>query len=294
LREVRQRPVVVAVASLFTLIGLGARAPLFGRAGSASVELPSGTVVLVSSAAILAMAALVVGYLLVMLVPGHRWRRAPDDPVLGPTPVRPSWAARVAMLVLPAAILAGVVFTASWVGGHAAHRDAGRVPPSSGRPEPEHVTPAPHAAGLPTLVVVAALAALVISVAWLVWVGVGRTPRAAMLPATAGEAELARIAADAAADLDELADPRTTILCAYRAMAAQLAAMELGRRRAEGPREHIARVLPQLGVAGRDARRLERVFEVARFTGRPLDARARGQAVRAFRGVQAALGNSGR
>jgi hypothetical protein len=284
-----------AVAALAVLVGtaaLGARSPLFGSGGSPSLALPSGGVSVVASVAVLAAAVVLAGGALAVLLPGHRWRRPPDEPVPRPEAVRPTWAARLAMVAVPAATLVAVVLIAGWVAGQPGNSGGDRTVPT---PPARHAPQAPrHPSGSPPAGVVAgAGGALVLSLLWLAWLAGTRRSRKPAAVASRAPSGGATAGADPAEEagqpLEAARDARTAVLHAYGAMTAKLARIDLGRARTEGPREHLARVVPLLEGCAADAQRVERLFEVARFTSRPLDDADRLEATTALRRLGEAL-----
>lgn len=80
-------------------------------------------------------------------------------------------------------------------------------------------------------------------------------------------------------------DPNTAVIGAYARLLDGLAACGAGRRDHEAPMEHLHRVLTVLRVRPEPLRRLTELFEIARFSTRPLDAADRERALDALRAV---------
>jgi hypothetical protein len=97
-------------------------------------------------------------------------------------------------------------------------------------------------------------------------------------PEVAG-APVAAAAAAAAAGLRAEDDPRRAVVAAYLRMDLTLAEHGLGRRPAEAPLEHLARVLREAGIPPVAGRRLVDLFERARFSSHPVDAAMRDEAL---------------
>lgn len=84
-------------------------------------------------------------------------------------------------------------------------------------------------------------------------------------------------------------DPGTAIRGAYARLLEGLDTFGSGRRDHEGPMEHLRRVLTRLQVRPEPLQQLAALFEVARFSTRPLTARDRERALDALRAVAADL-----
>lgn len=84
-------------------------------------------------------------------------------------------------------------------------------------------------------------------------------------------------------------DPNTAIRGAYARLLEGLDACGTGRRDHEAPMEHLHRVFTVLDVRPAPVRQLTELFEVARFSTRPLSSAHRDQALQALRDVAAEL-----
>jgi hypothetical protein len=101
----------------------------------------------------------------------------------------------------------------------------------------------------------------------------GQAPRAAALQA-------------AERGLANVDDPRAAVLAAYGALGRSLAAVGLPREPPEAPREYLERVLDAGPAAAAHLRRLTDLFEVARYSDRPIDAGDRAEALACLRAAQ--------
>lgn len=101
--------------------------------------------------------------------------------------------------------------------------------------------------------------------------------------ASAAPADAVRAAVDASLeDLRVEPDARSAVIAAYARMESTLAALGLGRRAAEAPREYLARALVSLELSADPPRILTDLFERARFSLRRIDAPLRDEAIAAL------------
>jgi Domain of unknown function (DUF4129) len=101
--------------------------------------------------------------------------------------------------------------------------------------------------------------------------------------ASAAPADAVRAAVDASLeDLRVEPDARSAVLAAYTRMESTLAALGLGRRAAEAPREYLARALVSLELSADPPSILTDLFERARFSLRRIDAPLRDEAIAAL------------
>jgi len=88
-------------------------------------------------------------------------------------------------------------------------------------------------------------------------------------------------------DLETERDPRLAVQHAYARMEDSLGEIELSRARDETPTEFTARVLRVLGASVAAASDLTGLFEIARFSDRPMDEDDRRRAIASVRRVEA-------
>jgi len=88
-------------------------------------------------------------------------------------------------------------------------------------------------------------------------------------------------------DLETERDPRRAVQHAYARMEESLGEIELSRARDETPTEFTARVLRVLGASVAAASDLTGLFEIARFSDRPMDEDDRRRAIASVRRVEA-------
>jgi len=88
-------------------------------------------------------------------------------------------------------------------------------------------------------------------------------------------------------DLETERDPRLAVQHAYARMEESLGEIELSRARDETPTEFTARVLRVLGASVAAASDLTGLFEIARFSDRPMDEDDRRRAIASVRRVEA-------
>ena len=89
------------------------------------------------------------------------------------------------------------------------------------------------------------------------------------------------------ADLESERDPRRAVQRAYARMEESLGAIELSRAPDETPSEFTARILRVLGASAAAASELTGLFEIARFSDRPMDEDDRRRAIASVRRVEA-------
>jgi hypothetical protein len=90
-------------------------------------------------------------------------------------------------------------------------------------------------------------------------------------------------------DLIDEPDPRQAVILAYARMERVLGRSGLPRRPPEAPLEYMQRVLNQLGAAEEPVRRLTDLFEWAKFSQHPIDARMRADAIAALQAIRIEL-----
>ena len=185
-----------------------------------------------------------------------------------------------------------------WFSGKGRRFPVMRLPVPTGTPTPplgrtgsgSHVS-IPLAPILYSLLVVALLVALAVSVWW-----ARRLARAVSLPPAAAdeiaedEEGLREAVASGRAAMADLDDARAAIIACYAAMEASLAERGTARGVAGTPSELLSRARDRGIVKGGAARRLTALFYEARFSSHPLGARERAAAVAALDELSAELG----
>jgi hypothetical protein len=280
-----------AVVVLLAVAALGARArmTLPGRSG----PFPVGTTVAVLMGVLWVAGAVV---LLAVLARTIRWRRrrVPEDAQHQAMVAPPSRAAQSVALLLALAALAVPVVVFALV-----HRPGGSTgaarPPSPPAPAASSTAPAaPHSArsgsgsAASTAVLIGVAAAAVAAAA-----AAGTRAGSRRSASDAGDersettvdepgpdasgvdvARVVRRGRDALAE----ADPAGAIIACYQAMEAELASAGIPRRAAQTPDELLAAAVAAALVDRAPAERLTRLFQRARFSGRPSTADERSQA----------------
>jgi Domain of unknown function (DUF4129) len=87
---------------------------------------------------------------------------------------------------------------------------------------------------------------------------------------------------DSLDDLRAEPDARRAVIAAYARMERTLAYSGLGRRKAEAPREYLARALPAVGAGAGSVERLTALFEEAKFSPHDVDGGMKAEAIGAF------------
>lgn len=96
------------------------------------------------------------------------------------------------------------------------------------------------------------------------------------------EADLVQALEDASIELAITGDPRTAVLRSYAVLEAVLASHGLSRTRAETPTEHLRRSLRNLRIDNAPLLELGRLYELARFSDRPITTQQQADAARAL------------
>ncbi len=95
-----------------------------------------------------------------------------------------------------------------------------------------------------------------------------------------GAAEALLVALDESLDdLRAEPDARRAVIAAYARMERALSLAGLGRRKAEAPREYLARTLPAVGAGAGSVERLTALFEHAKFSSHDVDAAMKAEAI---------------
>jgi hypothetical protein len=108
-----------------------------------------------------------------------------------------------------------------------------------------------------------------------------RTPKKVLGEGKDGDALIAAIG-DSLDDLRDEPDARRAVIAAYARMEGALAYEGLARRRAEAPREYLARALPTVGAGARSVERLTALFEEAKFSPHDVDSGMKEEAIDAL------------
>lgn len=108
-------------------------------------------------------------------------------------------------------------------------------------------------------------------------------------PASALEVDLVKALDDAVRELGASTDPRTAVLRSYAVLETVLGSHGLTRATSETPTEHLGRALQNLRVDAGPLLELGRLYEVARFSERPISKPEQDAAAQALRRAQASL-----
>jgi hypothetical protein len=108
-----------------------------------------------------------------------------------------------------------------------------------------------------------------------------RTPKKVLTEGLDPDALIAALD-DSLDDLRNEPDPRLAVIAAYARMERALAFEGLARRKAEAPREYLARTLPALGAGAGSVARLTALFEEAKFSPHDVDAGMKDAAIQAL------------
>jgi hypothetical protein len=108
-----------------------------------------------------------------------------------------------------------------------------------------------------------------------------RVPKKTLGEGVAADALIAALD-DSLDDLRAEPDARRAVIAAYARMEGALAHAGLGRRRAEAPREYLARALPAVGAGAGSVQRLTALFEEAKFSPHDVDGGMKTEAIEAL------------
>jgi hypothetical protein len=98
--------------------------------------------------------------------------------------------------------------------------------------------------------------------------------------------QMSEVLDDAIDYLGDEPDPRQAVILAYARMERVLARSGLVRRPSEAPLEYMERVLSEMTSAEAPVRRLTELFEWAKFSQHPIDARMRSDAISALQAIR--------
>jgi Domain of unknown function (DUF4129) len=194
---------------------------------------------------------------------------------------RPWWVSLVAWLIVAAVFLIPLLFLTD--GQDSGPRSTPTAQPASDGADAagDRRRPSPWAAA--GFVVGAAVAALVLNAR--------RSARIEHEPVPLNEllADVVEVVDDSIGDIERDPDPRRASIRAYARMEAVLARGGVPRRPSETPLEYIDGALRALSVPAAPARSLTDLFEVAKFSDRPIDASMKQRAIDCFLDIRSAL-----
>jgi hypothetical protein len=108
-------------------------------------------------------------------------------------------------------------------------------------------------------------------------------------PATALEIDMVQALDQAARELDATTDPRTAVLRSYAVLETVLATHGLTRAKAETATEHLQRAMQNLRIDTEAVAQLGGLYEIARFSERPISKNQQDAAATSLRRAQASL-----
>lgn len=302
---VRRRVVVltIVVTLLIGLVVLGSRPGVETTAGERG-DPGAATAISDTIMALFLAAVIGAGALLAVIFWPARWRRrkkGDDEFEAYVEPVRIHWAVKVAFVILPVLLMAGLIAAILTAGAGKSPRvpqaPIGGQAPSSMQPLATRaaVPPATAAGAAGWVAYTAASALLIVILAAGLWV-FRRQRRAADDEATFPENAAPALAQDLAAAVDESLDdlrrerdPRRAVIAAYVRMERILARHGLARREVETPSEYAARILQELALSARALDGLTHLFELARFSRRDIDRSLQDQAIAALVAIREGL-----
>jgi len=268
------------VAVLLALVAWAATGVRAGGAGASSGQ-PSGP--LNGALETIAAAAWGAG-VVVLIVTVRRLRRRLEEEAeaVEPEPPKPWWVSLIAWLIVAAVFIIPVVFLTDR-----------RAPESEASPTAE-ATPGGSTIGgedqrrpSPWLIlgftVGAAAAAIAVAARRRAPVVDEREPLPELL------ADVVDVVDDSIRDIESEPDARRAIIRAYARMERALARGGVPRRPSETPFEYLESALRRLMVPADPARSLTELFEVAKFSDRPIDASMKRRAIDCLLDVRSAL-----
>jgi hypothetical protein len=156
---------------------------------------------------------------------------------------------------------------------------AGRIHPGTAAKAAHRVASGPHFEYPVLWVALGAVAVLLLSFFAL------RRKNATATEASVSE-ELAATIGDAIDDLEREPDARRAVIAAYARMEGVLGRHGIRRLASETPLEYLTRVLTELTSRHEPVARLTRLFEMAKFSRREIDAQMKGEAIGALREIR--------
>jgi Domain of unknown function (DUF4129) len=223
--------------------------------------------------------------IVVMFVLLRRLRRRLEEDVetLGlPEEPTPRWVKVVAWLIVAAVFVVPLLFLTNGDDRQPQAQPSVETAPgdrtddASGR-----TTPSPWL--ISGFVVGAAVAAFAFAARRSSSIAVDREPLPELL------AKVVEVVDDSIRDIEGEPDARRAIIRAYARMERALARSGVPRRPSETPFEYIERVLRHLMVPGEPARSLTELFEIARFSDRPIDLSMKQRAIDCLLDIRSGL-----
>jgi hypothetical protein len=221
--------------------------------------------------------------IVVVIVTVRKLRRRLDEDAMAVDPQaapRPWWVSPVAWLIVVAVVLIPILFFAD---RRAQEPQATPEPGSSGTAidAEDRRTPSPWVVA--GFAVGAAVAALSLAVRRRAPVVDDREPLPELLVAVVDVVD------DSIRDIESDSDARRAIIRAYARMEGALARGGVPRRPSETPFEYLESALGRLMVPAEPVRSLTELFEVAKFSDRPVDASMKRRAIDCLLDVRSAL-----
>ena len=217
----------------------------------------------------------------VFMVMIRRLRRRPEG--LEPRPPKPWWVTMVAWLIVAAVFLIPLLFR------NGQDRKPQPIPTAAPGPDPTSDTAEDQRRPSSWVIVgfvagaAAAGAALAFAARRPVSVEEDREPLPELLRHVVGVVD------DSISDIERDPDPRRAIIRAYTRMEAVLARGGIPRRPSETPLEYIDGALRTLAIPAAPARSLTDLFEIARFSDRPIDVSMKRRAIDCLLDIRSAL-----
>ena len=224
--------------------------------------------------------------LVVLIVVGRRLRRrlAEDDEGLEPPPV-PWWVTMVAWLIVAAVFLMVLVTFRNGQEGQPRPAPAPTAAPGDLTSDTREDQRRPSAWVIVGFVAgaAAAAAALAFAARRTASIEEDREPLPELRRHVVGVVD------DSINDIERDPDPRRAIIRAYTRMEAVLARGGIPRRPSETPLEYIDGALRTLAIPAGPARSLTDLFEIARFSDRPIDISMKRRAIDCLLDIRSAL-----
>lgn len=225
--------------------------------------------------------------LVVLIVVGRRLRRrlAEDAEGLEPPPPVPWWVTMVAWLIVAAVFLMLLVTFRNGQDGQPRPTPAPTAAPgdlTSGSPQDQRRPSAWVIVGF-IAGAAAAAAALAFAARRTASIEADREPLPELRRHVVGVVD------DSINDIERDPDPRRAIIRAYARMEAVLARGGIPRRPSETPLEYIDGALRTLAIPAGPARSLTDLFEIARFSDRPIDISMKRRAIDCLLDIRSAL-----